>query len=80
MLREHEIEAEVFAAYLLVPEEKLNEILNQEWVKESPNPIPALAEEFCVSPRFMKKLEFKKFRFYGKGKNKRIVAKIVDEY
>jgi len=33
----------------------LNEILNQERVKESPNPIPALAEEFCVSPRFMGK-------------------------
>jgi len=59
LLREHEKEAEVFAAYLLIPEDKLNAILQQEWVKESPNPIPALAEEFQVSPNFMKKrLEF----------------------
>jgi len=61
LLREHEKEAEVFAAYLLIPEEKLNEILNQEWVKESPNLISELAEVFQVSPNFMKKrLEFKK--------------------
>ena len=60
LLREHEKEAEVFAAYLLVPEDKLNEILQQEWVKESPNPIPELAEVFQVSPNFMKKrLEFR---------------------
>jgi len=55
LLREHEKEAEVFAAYLLVPEEKLNEILNQEWVRESPNPIPELAELFEVSENFMRK-------------------------
>jgi len=30
LLREHEKEAEVFTAYLLILEEKLNEILNQE--------------------------------------------------
>jgi len=60
LLREHEKEAEVFAAYLLIPEEKLNEILNQEWVKESPNPVPELAEEFQVSENFMRKrLNFK---------------------
>jgi len=60
LLREHEKEAEVFAAYLLIPEEKLNEILNQEWVKESLNPIPELAEEFQVSENFMRKrLELK---------------------
>ena len=64
MLREHEKEAEAFAAYLLIPEDKLNAILQQEWVKESPNPIPALAEEFQVSPNFMKKrLEF--WEMYG---------------
>ena len=55
LLREHEKEAEVFAAYLLIPEEKLNEILKQEWVKESPNPIHDLAEEFQVSENFMRK-------------------------
>jgi len=60
VLREHEKEAEVFAAYLLIPEDKLNAILQQEWVKESPNPIPALAEEFQVSENFMRKrLKFK---------------------
>jgi len=60
LLREHEKEAEVFAAYLLIPEDKLNEILQQEWVKESPNPIHDLAEEFQVSENFMRKrLEFK---------------------
>jgi len=67
LLREHEKEAEVFAAYLLIPEDKLNAILQQEWVKESPNPIPALAEEFRVSPHFMRKrLEFKKFSLLWK--------------
>jgi Zn-dependent peptidase ImmA (M78 family) len=58
--RRQEKEAEVFAAYLLIPEDKLNERLKEEWVKESPDPIPALAEEFQVSENFMKKrLEFK---------------------
>jgi Zn-dependent peptidase ImmA (M78 family) len=56
-----EREAEIFAAYLLISEEKLNELLNQDWVKESPDPIPELAEEFQVSPHFMRKrLEFSK--------------------
>ena len=60
LLREHEKEAEVFAAYLLIPEDKLNAILQQEWVKESPNPISELAEEFQVSENFMRKrLKFK---------------------
>ena len=60
LLKEHEKEAEVFAAYLLIPEDKLNAILQQEWIKESPNPIPALAEEFQVSQNFMRKrLEIK---------------------
>jgi len=61
LLREHEKEAEVFAAYLLIPEDRLNEILQQDWVKESPDPIPELAEEFQVSENFMRKrLEFHK--------------------
>jgi Zn-dependent peptidase ImmA (M78 family) len=54
-LRKQEREAEIFAAYLLIPEEKLNEILKQDWVKESPDPIPELAEEFQVSESFMRK-------------------------
>jgi Zn-dependent peptidase ImmA (M78 family) len=54
-VKEMEREAEIFAAYLLIPEEKLNELLNQDWVKESPDPIPELAEEFQVSENFMKK-------------------------
>jgi Zn-dependent peptidase ImmA (M78 family) len=53
--RRQEKEAEVFAAYLLIPEDKLNEKLKEEWVKESPDPIPELAEEFQVSENFMKK-------------------------
>jgi Zn-dependent peptidase ImmA (M78 family) len=60
-VRRQEREAEVFAAYLLIPEEKLGEILKEEWVKESPDPIPELAEEFQVSPHFMRKrLKFEK--------------------
>jgi Zn-dependent peptidase ImmA (M78 family) len=56
-----EREADLFATYLLIPEEKLNSILEQEWIKESPDPIPELAEEFQVSQNFMrKKLQLKK--------------------
>jgi len=56
-----EREAEIFAAYLLIPEEKLNKILKQDWVKDSPDPIPELAEEFQVSPHFMRKrIEFER--------------------
>jgi Zn-dependent peptidase ImmA (M78 family) len=39
----------------LIPEDKLNEKLREEWVKESPDPIPELAEEFQVSENFMRK-------------------------
>jgi len=35
--RRQEKEAEVFAAYLLILEEKLNALLKQDWVKESPD-------------------------------------------
>jgi len=60
-LREQEREAEVFAAYFLIPEGKLKEILKEDWVKESPDPVPQLAEEFQVSENFMKKrLELEK--------------------
>jgi Zn-dependent peptidase ImmA (M78 family) len=54
-VKRQEREAEVFAAYFLIPEEKLNAILKEEWVKESPDPVPELAEEFQVSPHFMRK-------------------------
>jgi Zn-dependent peptidase ImmA (M78 family) len=54
-VKEMEKEAEIFAAYLLIPEEKLNALLKEDWVKESPDPIPELAEEFQVSENFMKK-------------------------
>ena len=58
-VKQIEKEAEVFAAYFLIPEDKLNEILKQDWVKESLDPIPEIAEEFLVSPHFMRKrLEF----------------------
>jgi Zn-dependent peptidase ImmA (M78 family) len=58
--RRQEKEAEVFAAYLLIPEDKLKEKLKQDWVKESPDPVPELAEEFQVSENFMRKrFEFK---------------------
>jgi Zn-dependent peptidase ImmA (M78 family) len=53
--RRQEKEAEVFAAYLLIPEDKLSEKLKEEWVKESPDPVPELAEEFQVSENFMRK-------------------------
>jgi hypothetical protein len=43
-VRKMRSEGEVSAAYLLIPEEKLNEILKEDRVKESPNPIPELAE------------------------------------
>ena len=53
-------EAEVFAAYPLIPEDKLNEKLKEEWIKDSPDPIPELAEESQVPENFMRKrLKFK---------------------
>ncbi|MDI6603333.1 MAG: ImmA/IrrE family metallo-endopeptidase [Patescibacteria group bacterium] len=59
-VRRQEREAEVFAAYFLIPEERLNKILKEEWVTDSPDPIPELAEEFQVSENFMRKrLKFK---------------------
>jgi Zn-dependent peptidase ImmA (M78 family) len=59
-----EREADLFATYLLIPEEKLNSILEQDWIKESPDPIPELAEEFQVSPYFMRK----RLKFFEKYK------------
>jgi Zn-dependent peptidase ImmA (M78 family) len=60
-VRRQEREAEVFAAYFLIPEGKLNAILKEEWVTNSLDPVPELAEEFQVSPHFMRKrLELKR--------------------
>jgi len=53
--RRQEKEAEVFAAYLLIPEDKLSGKLREEWVQESLDPVPELAEEFQVSENFMRK-------------------------
>jgi len=64
-VRKKERGAEVFAAYLLIPEDKLKEVLNQEWVKEHSNPISELTEEFQVSENFMRKrMEF--LKIYGR--------------
>ena len=58
-VREMEKEAEMFAAFFLIPEEKLNSLLKEDWIKESPDPILELAEEFQVPPDLMRKrLEF----------------------
>jgi len=63
-VREKEKEAEVFAAYFLIPKDKLDEILKEEWVKESPDLVSELAEEFQVPEDLVRKrLEFKKL--YG---------------
>lgn len=67
-----EREAEVFAAYYLIPEEKLNEVLKQEWVKESLDPIPELAEEFQVSENFMRK----RLKFKGVFNDTRVISNV----
>jgi Zn-dependent peptidase ImmA (M78 family) len=63
-VKRQEREAEVFAAYLLIPEERLDSILKQDWVKESLDPVPELAEEFQVSENFMRK----RLEFWGRYK------------
>jgi Zn-dependent peptidase ImmA (M78 family) len=56
-----EREADIFAAYLLIPEKKLNDLLKEEWTNDTPDLVGELAEEFQV-PRelVIKRLEFKK--------------------
>jgi hypothetical protein len=39
----------------LIPEDKLSGKLREEWVQESLDPVPELAEEFQVSENFMRK-------------------------
>ncbi len=54
-----EKEADIFAAYFLIPQEKLDPILTQEWFRESSNQIAILAEEFQVPEELARKrLEF----------------------
>ena len=56
-----EREAEIFASYLLIPEDKLNTILKEDWVNDSLDPIAELAEEFNVPGELVRKrLEFEK--------------------
>jgi Zn-dependent peptidase ImmA (M78 family) len=58
-VRKMEKEAEIFAAYFLIPKEKLASLLKQEWIQESPNPVLELANEFEVTEELMRKrLEF----------------------
>ncbi len=60
-LAKKEKEADLFAAYFLIPEEKLTPILTEDWFKESANQIAALAEEFQVPEELARKrLEFEK--------------------
>jgi len=48
----------------LIPKDKLDRVLNEEWLKESPNLFSDLAEEFQVPEDLVRKrLEFK--RLYG---------------
>jgi Zn-dependent peptidase ImmA (M78 family) len=56
----------------LIPEDKLNEKLKEEWVKESLDPIPELAEEFQVSENFMRK----RLKLSGSSNNQGMGAKI----
>jgi Zn-dependent peptidase ImmA (M78 family) len=55
-----EKEADLFAAYFLIPEEKLNPILKEDWFRESPDKVTTLAEKFQVPEELARKrLEFK---------------------
>ena len=55
MRRKQEKEAEVFVTYLLIPEEKLNALLKQDWTQESLDLILELAEGFQALESFMGK-------------------------
>jgi Zn-dependent peptidase ImmA (M78 family) len=69
-----EKEAEVFAAYYLIPEDKLNKILKQDWINDSLDPVYELAEEFQVSEHFMRKrLEFRRQYSYNLDISKTLI-------
>ena len=50
-----EREADLFAAYFLIPDERLKPFLKEGLLKISPNSIPELAEEFHVTEGLMRK-------------------------
>ena len=75
-VREIEKEAEMFAAFFLIPEEKLNAILKEDWIKESPDPVLELSEEFQVPPDLIRKrLEFERLAMQTNPLYKNILAK-----
>lgn len=49
-----EREADLFAAYLLVPEIKLKPMLGQDWIAEAEDPVLKLALEFQVPVELMR--------------------------
>ena len=49
-----EREADLFAAYLLVPDTRLSEVLRQGWVQEDDDPVLALALEFGVPEELLR--------------------------
>jgi len=51
--------AEAFALYFLIPEERLKATLDEGWVKNSPDPIPELAEELSLREFMEKRLRFR---------------------
>lgn len=58
-----ESEAELFAAYLLIPESQLCSALRQGWVKRSKDPVTDLAVELRVPPEAVRaRLVFEKCR------------------
>jgi Zn-dependent peptidase ImmA (M78 family) len=50
-----EREADLFAAYFLIPDEKLKPILEEACLRKSLNPIPQLAKKFQVPEELMRK-------------------------
>ncbi|MFZ6016825.1 MAG: ImmA/IrrE family metallo-endopeptidase [Nitrospirota bacterium] len=65
-----EREADIFAAYLLIPEEKLTPLLEEDRIKEAhSDPLSELAEEFQVPEELMRRrVEFEKIP-RGSGRN-----------
>lgn len=54
-------EAEIFTSYFLVPKDKLDKILNEEWIKESQDMVTKLSEQFQVAKNLVRKeIEFRK--------------------
>lgn len=49
-----EREADLFAAYLLVTEERLKSVLSEGWAKDEDDPVLALSLEFGVPEELMR--------------------------